>query len=40
MLAGGISSEPSFAVKAQPVQHNVAAMENQNQLVLRVFETE
>src|SRR2546428_11384184 len=38
MVAGGISSEPSRAVNAHAVQHSDAAIEYQNQLVLRVFD--
>ena len=37
MVVGGISLEPSRAVNAHAVQHNDAAIEYQNQLLLRVF---
>jgi hypothetical protein len=37
MVVGGISSEPSRAVNAHAVQHNDAAIEYQNQLLLRVL---
>jgi len=38
MVVGGISSDPSRAVNAHAVQHSDAAIEYQNQLLLRVFD--
>jgi len=38
MVAGGISLQPSLAVKAHAVQHSKEAIEYQNQAVLNVFD--